>query len=220
VLQGRDFVTLPIYLTFDDGPHPAWTSQILHALRTKRVTATFFALGRRAKERWAMELFRQMADDGHILANHGRSHVDLTTASDDVVRDEILSTEHLLARFGCFARLFRPPYGRADERVATIARELGYEVVLWNNDPRDWAPRPESHVWVARVIEAVKARDARVVVCHDTHRATALQLRALVDALAKDGHDFATLAGASEAIRSTQPKSLQEVPSVVTTGQR
>lgn len=130
-------------LTFDDGPNPAWTPQLLDMLARSNVRATFFLMGRYAQAE--PELVRRIIADGHLVGNHSWSHPNLALAGVGHVRQELTRTSQTLEQItGNPVRWFRPPFGGRRPVVLQIARSLGMTPVLWNAITRDWSePSPE-----------------------------------------------------------------------------
>jgi peptidoglycan/xylan/chitin deacetylase (PgdA/CDA1 family) len=99
-----------VALTFDDGPAPPFTGQILDVLRDYRVPATFFVCGQNAERH--PELVRRIHAEGHTLGNHTYSHPFLYIQSRQRIAEEIDRTQEVIGRLtGYRPRLFRPPYG-------------------------------------------------------------------------------------------------------------
>jgi peptidoglycan/xylan/chitin deacetylase (PgdA/CDA1 family) len=130
-----------VYLTFDDGN--TGLSQKLAVLRALAVPATFFLTGEAIKSR--PKQIEQLFHDGHRLGNHSWNHRDFTTLDANSIRWQIKTTEaaanHIAAGPG-MAPLLRPPNGSVSEQVGNVAAELGYEIVLWDWDTRDWGGAP------------------------------------------------------------------------------
>jgi peptidoglycan/xylan/chitin deacetylase (PgdA/CDA1 family) len=125
-------------LTFDDGPNPAWTPQLLEMLAAHEVRATFFLLGGYAQAE--PELVRRIAAAGHVVGNHSWSHPDLALAGRSRIREELTRTRETLEQItGAAVRYFRPPYGSRRPATLAIARELGMRPVLWNAMTADWS---------------------------------------------------------------------------------
>lgn len=122
-----------IFLTFDDGPDPVWTPQILRVLTDNGATATFFDIGQNAVGRAA--LIRQIRAQGSHVGNHTWNHPSLPTLTDAAITQQLDDTDRVQGR----ARCVRPPYGATDNRVDALIRARGQRVELWNVDTRDWA---------------------------------------------------------------------------------
>jgi peptidoglycan-N-acetylglucosamine deacetylase len=115
-------------LTFDDGPDPEFTPELLDLLRRNKARATFFVVGKRAEEH--RELLEQMVREGHLLGNHSWSHTALPLLSRiDRLRD-VRRCQRVLPRQPKL--LLRPPYGYQNLQSRLDAILLGYEVVTWN----------------------------------------------------------------------------------------
>jgi peptidoglycan-N-acetylglucosamine deacetylase len=156
-------------LTFDDGPNPAWTPQLLDVLERHKVRATFFLLGGFAQAE--PELVRRIAQAGHLIGNHSWSHPDLSCLPAKEIRDELSRTSVALEQMtGSPVRYFRPPFGARRPAVFHIARELGLRTVLWNAMTADWS-EPSAERIAERLKEKIdrltqRGRGANIVL-HD-----------------------------------------------------
>ncbi|WP_394889845.1 chitooligosaccharide deacetylase NodB [Mesorhizobium sp. AaZ16] len=153
-----------IYLTFDDGPNPLWTPDILDLLARHRVPATFFVIGAEAEDQ--PELIRRIFAEGHEVANHTMTHPDLSRCEPAEVEREILEANRVI-RMACpqaTVRRMRAPYGIWTEEVLTTLASAGLAAVHWSVDPRDWS-RPG----VDAIVDAVLARvePGAIVLLHD-----------------------------------------------------
>lgn len=126
-------------LTYDDGPNDTCTEQLLEILARYDVRATFFMIGRFARQR--ASLVRQVRAGGHLIGNHTWSHPLLMTRSPRRVREELAATNAELEDIlGERIRYFRPPHGGRRPDVLRAAREMGLVPVLWNAMGCDWRP--------------------------------------------------------------------------------
>ncbi|MGW7489849.1 polysaccharide deacetylase family protein [Streptomyces sp. NPDC054786] len=126
-----------IYLTFDDGPHPLYTPDILRILHRHEVRATFFVIGENAVE--FPGLLYDIADEGHAVANHTWTHPQLTTLPPGAVRSELGRTSSLIEDIlGTAPDLARAPYGEWDDPALSICNDLGMSPVGWAVDSQDW----------------------------------------------------------------------------------
>jgi peptidoglycan/xylan/chitin deacetylase (PgdA/CDA1 family) len=166
-----------VALTFDDGYDPAVCSRIAGTLRAHGAKGTFFINGnylKAAPVRWRKIL------RGQAIANHTRSHRDLTRASDRVVRKQIRENEALHERIlgQPMIKVLRPPYGAYDGRVRRIAGQLGYrQIVLWSVDTMDWKSSATVESVVAR---ATGARPGAIILMHCDRAVTAAALPAII----------------------------------------
>jgi peptidoglycan/xylan/chitin deacetylase (PgdA/CDA1 family) len=153
---GRTLIAPPrpneLALTFDDGPNPAWTPQLLDILASHQVKATFFLVGRFAQAEPA--LVRRIAEAGHLIGNHSWSHPNLARTSARNVVEELMRTSGALEQIaGTPVRFFRPPYGARRPFVLRTAGNLGMTPVTWNAMTDDWA-EPSAD----RIAQNLKAR--------------------------------------------------------------
>jgi peptidoglycan/xylan/chitin deacetylase (PgdA/CDA1 family) len=152
-----------VYLSFDDGPHPTYTAQVLDILSRYQVRATFFEIGQNATRYPA--LTRRTHLRGHSVQNHTWSHPDLRRVSAATFRSQVLRTDTAIrAQTGYTPRCLRPPYGGVNATVRSRATALGKKIRLWTVDPQDWA-RPGSSVIARRVLDNV--RPGSIILLHD-----------------------------------------------------
>ena len=183
-LKGKE-----IALTFDDGPHPAYTPAILEILRREHIPATFFLVGSQAEK--YPELVRAELAAGHSVANHTYHHVSLPKIPQLFVADEIKACGDVLkAVTGKPPRLFRPPGGEYNRSVAEAAAALGYTMVLWTDDPGDYAS-PGEDVILQRTLD--KASDGGIILIHDGIQQTINVLPQMIETLKKQGYRFVTI---------------------------
>jgi cellulose synthase/poly-beta-1,6-N-acetylglucosamine synthase-like glycosyltransferase/peptidoglycan/xylan/chitin deacetylase (PgdA/CDA1 family) len=194
-----------VALTFDDGPDPLWTPQILDVLRRERAPATFFVTGTNALGQ--RTLLNRIVDEGSELGNHSTSHADLGREPGALVGLELNATARLVEAYtGRGMRLFRPPYlgdadpGTHDELHASrVAADLGYLTVGLNVDPLDWrAPGVDAIVanTVRQVTAGTAARPAQIVLLHDAggdRSQTVAALPRIIRELRTRGYDFVTV---------------------------
>ena len=178
---------LAVALTFDDGPWPHTTQQMLTILSQRQAPATFFVVGRQV-ERYP-ELVRREVAAGMAIGSHSYRHPQpfdrLPVAR---IRDEITQGRRTLVPLGIYPVGFRPPGGAASPAVTAAAQELGDRTVLWSVDPADWQPGVASDQLVQRVLAA--ARPGAIVLLHDgggNRSATVAALPAIIDGLRRLG---------------------------------
>src|SRR5437660_8988440 len=159
-----------VAITFDDGPDPRWTPQVLDILKAANVKAAFFLVGVNA-ERYP-GLVRRIVDEGHEIGNHTYYHPNLALCWPEHIRLELNATQLLLETItGRATTLFRPPYAADssptelnDLTPLKIAEDLNYLVVLESIDPQDWA-KPGADVIVQRIKQ--QRRDGSIILLHD-----------------------------------------------------
>jgi len=178
---------LAVALTFDDGPWPHTTQQMLTILSQRQAPATFFVVGRQV-ERYP-ELVRREVAAGMAIGSHSYRHPQpfdrLPVAR---IRDEITRGRRTLVPLRIHPVGFRPPGGAASPAVTAAAQELGDSTVLWSVDPADWQPGVTANQLVQRVLAA--ARPGAIVLLHDgggNRSATVAALPAIIDGLRRLG---------------------------------
>ncbi|CAL9658959.1 polysaccharide deacetylase family protein [Streptomyces sp. enrichment culture] len=162
-------------LTFDDGPHPEYTPQILDTLAKYDVRATFFVCGEMAD--YHPDLLSRMADEGHVVGNHTWSHPQLTRLSRRRIRSEMERTSEVVDKaYGDPPRWFRAPYGAWNRATFELGSELGMEPLAWTVDTLDWTT-PGTGAIVERVEDG--AAPGVVVLSHDAGGDRSQSVRAL-----------------------------------------
>lgn len=167
-VRTRPFEELPdlghsMVLSFDDGPDPRYTSDILATLRKHQVRAMFFVCGEMADVH--PDLLREMADDGHVVGNHSWSHPLVPGLSRARIRDELGRTSEVVeATLGTAPLWYRAPYGAWNRNSFEIGADLGMEPMAWTVDTLDWTT-PGTGTIVRRVLDG--AAPGVVVLSHD-----------------------------------------------------
>ena len=181
-----------IALTFDDGPHPKYTMEILEILEEYDIPATFFFVGENVS--YYQDTAREVAKRGHEIGNHTYSHPCVNKQSQAAFRDELTRCEDIIQRVvGVCPKLFRPPQGSWNTRVYEIARERDYSVILWDLDTLDWAHTPSENI-SNYILENVKS--GNIILMHDYHSGgctTTDALRMFIPNLIEQGYRFVTV---------------------------
>jgi peptidoglycan/xylan/chitin deacetylase (PgdA/CDA1 family) len=181
-----------VYLTFDDGPTPAYTPPILALLARYQALATFFVIGRNAAAH--PELVRQEHAAGHGVGNHTWNHRRLNGLEDGRLGAEVDATSAVIGRAtGTPVRCLRPPYATVDAASADRARARGLRLVLWDVDSNDWR-RPGVAAIAGRVLGRVRSGD--VVLLHDgggDRTQTVAALEQVLASLSARGFRFSAL---------------------------
>ena len=164
-------------LTFDDGPNPAVTPQLLDLLERYSVRATFFVIGKFARA--CPELVREISARGHQIGNHSHTHANLFLRSGAGIRDEILRCQDAIvaATRAYPPRSMRPPYGYRNPLLQKEIRRTGmHDVVMWSKICQDWRPQLPERL-IRRLAEVARPGDpggphGDIVLLHDgDHRA-------------------------------------------------
>ena len=131
-----------VYLTFDDGPSPQYTPQILDVLARHDARATFFVVGRLAQA--YPDIVQRIAAEGHTIANHAWNHEDLAGLSRAAFDETISRTQAVLGDLA--APCLRPPYGSMDAFTREWASDHGLSLVTWDASPSDWKRPPAEEI--------------------------------------------------------------------------
>ena len=185
-IRAEKTITAKVALTFDDGPHPVYTPQLLDGLNERGVHATFFVVGKNILGNEA--LLKRMETEGHLIGNHTYSHVKLSEL--DIARAcaEVEKTNALICEVtGKEPEFIRPPFGEWKK-----AMECSFEMipVLWDVDPLDWTTKNTALV-VERVLKDTKPGD--IILLHDYYHSSVDAALGIVDALTERGYKFVTV---------------------------
>ena len=184
-----------ISLTFDDGPNPIWTSQILDVLASRGVKATFFVVGEYAQ--MYPDLIRRELAEGHRVGSHTWTHADLTRLSITDARNQIQSTVNLVNSIagGKAVSCVRPPYGSHNATTDQIGRDLGLSTVIWSRDSQDYQ-RPGVPAIIANSLSTTYDGGRGIDGMHDgggDRSQTVAALGPLIDNLRAQGYRFVTI---------------------------
>lgn len=178
-----------IALTFDDGPHPRYTEEILSILDEYGVRATFFVIGQNVE--YYPALISRIQAGGHEIGNHTYDHSRLLKQNEANVREEILRTEQAIFELSdCRTKLFRPPEGMFGDAVLAAAKALDYRVILWTIDTRDWDHTPPAAI-AENILTNIKSGD--IILMHDYighDSPTPEALRLIIPPLLEEGYHF------------------------------
>ena len=181
-----------IALTFDDGPNPYYTPQVLAVLQRYGVKATFFCIGRQVAS--YPDLVKKEYADGNLVGNHSWSHPNLALLSSDEIDSQINLTSNVIQQvIGVRPTLFRPPYGVVNARVLSKANLLGLTTIIWSDEARDWTT-PGTSVIVSRILSL--AGDGAIILMHDgggDRSQTVAALPTIITTLRLRGYQFVTL---------------------------
>lgn len=179
-----------IALTFDDGPWPTTTRQILDILKKNNIKATFFWVGRYLQT--YPELGKQVAAAGHAIGNHTWNHQYIKYNEDGAAR-EIDRTSSLIEELtGVKTSMFRPPGGILNNGLAAYAQKKNYAVIMWSADSLDWRTATQS--LMDNVMR--QANSGGIVLMHDGGGNRSRTVQALPDIIArfrKEGYQFVTV---------------------------
>jgi cellulose synthase/poly-beta-1,6-N-acetylglucosamine synthase-like glycosyltransferase/peptidoglycan/xylan/chitin deacetylase (PgdA/CDA1 family) len=197
-----------VAITFDDGPDPKWTPQILDVLKAKQVKAAFFLIG--AQAWYYHSITRRIFAEGHEIGNHTWTHPDISNLRASYLKVELNATDRFFEAFlGIKPLMFRPPYSvdqepdTADEvRPLEIVQSMGYITVGDKLDPNDWRdnPRKTAAEIAAAVLDGplppCKPEDLKcgnILLLHDgggDRRETVRALPLIIDGLRARGYQI------------------------------
>jgi len=183
-----------IALTFDDGPDPRWTPQVLDVLARYDVTATFCVVGDQVTGR--EPIVQRIHAEGHVVCNHSMTHdYGLASRDPERVTAEIDTVTRLVEQAAPQAAVsaFRAPGGRFAPGLVDEARDLGLHSWAWSVDSADWATDDSDEI-VAAVLDDVAP--GAVVLLHDgggNRSATVAALGEIIPVLASVGYEFVGL---------------------------
>ena len=181
-----------VALTFDDGPHPKYTPQILDILKEYGIKATFFCVGSNAD--FYPALIERIVAEGHEIGNHTYHHDHVSKMSTQALRSDILACNEALGHTVTTPiKLFRPPEGICNDAVINVCAELGMTVVIWSVDTRDWA-----HPTIAEICRNVRTNthNGSIILMHDfigKKSPTPEALRQIIPMLQGSGFEFVTV---------------------------
>jgi polysaccharide deacetylase family sporulation protein PdaB len=195
-----------VALTFDDGPWPLYTEQILDILRDEQVKATFFMVGRRVQRQ--PDVARRVVLEGHLIGNHSMSHKSFAAASPKEIERQIEKCRAAIKHHADIeTNWVRPPYGAMDAAAWKIAKKTDSRVVRWSVDSLDWR-RPGAKKIAKRVVKQVKP--GAVILLHDgggDRSQTVKALPQVIKALKAKGYIFVTVEGLYKAAAAAKKTS-------------
>jgi peptidoglycan-N-acetylglucosamine deacetylase len=196
-----------VALTFDDGPNPPYTEQILDILKEKQISATFFLIGSNAAKH--PDLVRRIVAEGHQIGNHTYNHIDLLKVDRETAAAEIDRTNEVLrAAVGFAPQVVRPPHGFRDPAIMEVMANRNMTVVEWSVMSKDWT-NPGVETIVRRTMG--KVQNGSVILLHDgdgiastsSRDQTVAATRQIIDELSAQGYKFVTV---DKIVQATEAK--------------
>ena len=181
-----------VALSFDDGPHPRYTREILSILSEYQIAATFFVIGVHA-ERYPGILSEILAQ-GSEIGNHTFSHQNLKASGLVDIQSEISRCQAVIrAQTGISATLFRPPEGGISQNLQGWIAQSDLHLILWSIDTLDWAHTPSK-----KITQSVlnQLGDGDVILMHDYTsgvNTTCEALRQMIPEMLARGYEFVTV---------------------------
>ncbi len=177
-----------VALTFDDGPS-AHTERLLDIFAEHGGKGTFFVLGNLIDGR--EDTLCRTVDEGHEVANHSWDHRQLTSLTEEEIKDQIMMTRAKIYDVtGKDTLIVRAPYGACDEMVQTVGEEVGVSFYNWSIDTLDWQNKDPQAIYDA-VIDNVS--DGDIILCHDLHETTIDAMELVIPKLIEEGYQLVTV---------------------------
>lgn len=175
-----------VALTFDDGPNPETTPQVISLLQKYKAKATFFMMG--SKVAGNELILKSILASGSEIGNHTWDHPDLTKVADSEVKSQIDRTNNAIEKvIGKRPIYLRPPYGATNAKVEKLS---GLTQILWTVDTRDW----ENHN-TEKIMANIKSQlhPGGIILMHDVHQTSLQALPTVLDYLKKEGYQCVTI---------------------------
>lgn len=181
-----------IYLTFDEGYEAGYTQQIIDTLCKYDIPATFFVTGDYLDS--SPELVRQMIDKGFSVGNHTVNHPNLARADTGTVVNEIeVLSERLKNEFGYESYYMRPPEGAFNEKVLAIAKDMGYNTILWSFAYYDYDTSSQPGTAAAYDMITRYMHDGAIYLLHAVSKDNAAVLESVINYAINNGYEFRSL---------------------------
>lgn len=153
-----------LYLTFDDGPIPEATPEVLQILKEKGVKASFFCVGDNIRK--YPDIFLQLIEEGHVVGNHTFNHLNgWRNSLDQYVENVSLCTE-IMKSFNIKSSLFRPPYGKIKRNQLSALNKKNYKIIMWDVLSGDFDHKIDHEECLRQTIKATT--DGSIIIFHDS----------------------------------------------------
>jgi peptidoglycan/xylan/chitin deacetylase (PgdA/CDA1 family) len=183
-----------VALTFDDGPNPTFTPQILAILKKYDVKATFFVVGMNAEK--YPDLIKAIHDQGHVVASHSQTHPMLTKISEAQLQNEIIKPSEIVNKIlGTNPKCLRYPYGASNLHVREAIRAHGMTPTPMGFNSFDY-DRPGVDKIISQVLNNIYSK--QVILMHDgfaKREQTVAALPTIIEGIKKKGLGFSTVCG-------------------------
>lgn len=201
-----------VALTFDDGPSSEWTPKILDELKKAGIKATFFMIGKHVAQ--YPQIARRVAAEGHEIGNHTYKHDTLIYYKKGELKKEIEAAEEIIKQVtGQAPRYFRPPKAWLTKREKKKIKEMGYEIVLWSLNSKDWVTFDDKYI-IKFLLRHIQPGD--IILFHDAggvfgtengdRHETVKTIPRLVEKLREKGFRFVTISELSKLRKDNDDK--------------
>ena len=175
-----------VAITFDDGPNPEYTVELLEGLQKRGVKATFFVLGAEVEK--YPDIVKKIDDGGHLIGVHSYEHVNFGQIGDEAAIEQIEKTQEAIHNVtGKYAGYIRPPYGCWKKSLDV---EVPLIEVLWDIDPLDWATKDADTVG-QRILKGVT--EGSIILLHDASQSSVQAAFSVIDILQQENYEFVTV---------------------------
>ena len=172
-----------VAITFDDGPNPEYTVELLEGLQKRGVKATFFVLGAEVEK--YPDIVKKIDDGGHLIGVHSYEHVNFGQIGDEAAIEQIEKTQEAIHNVtGKYAGYIRPPYGCWKKSLDV---EVPLIEVLWDIDPLDWTTKDADTV-VQRILKGVT--EGSIILLHDASQSSVQAAFSVIDILQQENYEF------------------------------
>lgn len=204
-----DGKTYPVTLTFDDGPHQAFTPKVLDALDAEKVKGTFFVLGehfaggkQKASNKWKYDILDRMKRTGHYIGSHTYNHLNHSDHTNARIKENITKPTALLKDY--LNPILRLPYGggafkssnpqtqQKNDFIMRTVKEAGFRHVLWNIDTNDWDEKKRDKL-LPTMLRDICRQKGGIILFHDIQKFTVDNLRTWIKAIKAEGHSIVGL---------------------------
>ena len=183
-----------VALTFDDGPTPAATNQILPILRERDVKATFFVIGAELEQH--LEEGRRIAQAGHELGNHSYSHDRMIFKTPSFIREEIERTDQLIRQTGYQGPIhFRAPFGKKLVSLPYYLSQTHRRNIMWDIEPDSFPQVAQSSDQIVDYV-LTRTQPGSIIILHIMYPSRATSFHAvpgIIDGLKQRGYRFKTV---------------------------
>jgi peptidoglycan/xylan/chitin deacetylase (PgdA/CDA1 family) len=184
-----------IALTFDDGPHPVHTPQLLQVLEQYQIKATFFWLGVNVEK--FPEIAREVYRRGHAIGLHGYQHISFPTLNAIQLKESLEKTQEAITKAckinGNLIKNVRPPNGLVMPETINLLKQWDYRIIMWSVVPEDWV-KPGVSLVKNRVLQ--QTRNGSIIVLHDGYHGgedVASSVAEILPKLIEKGYKFITI---------------------------
>lgn len=181
-----------IAVTFDDGPDPRYTPQLLDLLKKYRIRATFFVLGEKVKAN--PDIIERIVREGHVIGLHANKHIGAPIRSYKAMKKDFHDSIEVLRGMGVKVNLYRPPWGLVNIVSSKFIHQYDFKPVLWSLHASDWSKYVDEEYIEKTLLKKVRPGD--IVLLHDGRGAkdapqrTINALEIALPELQKMGYEF------------------------------